>query len=121
MKHREGSKISIVRNHFLRGLPLTQLQSIGLYSVFRLASDVEKLRGGMNIITTLKTDPNGAKYAEYSVPKVGMKLRHQFAAYRGEGKVVNTRDNGRSFVVEWSSGEYSTYFPDTQASVIGVA
>ena len=61
-------KIEQLRNHLRSGKSITQLEAIGLYSLFRLAARVHELKQkGWNIITTEKRDANGAVYAEYKL------------------------------------------------------
>ncbi|CDN47548.1 helix-turn-helix domain-containing protein [Neorhizobium galegae] len=60
------TKIERIRQHFLSGRSLTQLEAIGLYGAFRLAARVHDLKAqGMKIDTLMKEDPNGSPYAEY--------------------------------------------------------
>lgn len=60
------TKIARLRQHFLTGRSLTQLEAIGLYGAFRLAARVHDLKAeGMKFDTTIKTDPLGNKYAHY--------------------------------------------------------
>lgn len=62
------TKIERIRQHFLSGRSLTQLEAIGLYGAFRLAARVHELKAdGMKIVTKMKEDPNGSPYAEYSL------------------------------------------------------
>lgn len=70
MSHRTGSKISKIKAHLNKGLSITPLEALGLYGVFRLASDIEKLRrlDDMDIITDIETAPNGSTYARYYKP-----------------------------------------------------
>lgn len=60
------SKIDHLKDHLLGGNSITQLEAIGLYSLFRLAARVHELKKkGWNIITREKRDLNGSVYAEY--------------------------------------------------------
>lgn len=62
------TKIERIRQHFLSGRSLTQLEALGLYGAFRLAARVHELKAsGMKIDTKMKEDPNGSPYAEYSL------------------------------------------------------
>lgn len=64
------TKISLLKKHLLSGKSLSQLEAIGLYGAYRLAARVKELRDrGWDIITTIKEDPNGDTYAEYSLAK----------------------------------------------------
>ena len=48
------------------GCTITQLEAVGLYSCFRLASAIHDLRAkGYDIRLTLKIDPLGKQYGEY--------------------------------------------------------
>jgi hypothetical protein len=63
---KKTTKIELLREHFLSGKTITQLEAIGLYSLFRLAARVHELKQkGWNIITNEKRDANGSVYAEY--------------------------------------------------------
>ncbi|WP_296084223.1 helix-turn-helix domain-containing protein [uncultured Agrobacterium sp.] len=60
------TKISRLRQHFLSGRSLTQLEAIGLYGAFRLAARVHQLKAeGFKFDTVMKADPMGNPYAEY--------------------------------------------------------
>jgi hypothetical protein len=62
------TKIALLKEHLKSGKTITQLEAIGLYSLFRLAARVHELKAkGWNIITTEKRDANGSVYAEYSL------------------------------------------------------
>lgn len=64
------TKIAKLRQHFLSGRSLTQLEAIGLYGAFRLAARVHDLkREGMKFDTQIKRDPMGNPYAVYSLRK----------------------------------------------------
>lgn len=59
-------KIDLLKEHLLSGKTITQLEAIGLYSLFRLAARVHELKKkGWNIITNEKRDANNSVYAEY--------------------------------------------------------
>lgn len=65
---RKTTKIDLLREHLKSGKSITQLEAIGLYSLFRLAARVHELKAkGWNIITTEKRDANGSTYAEYTL------------------------------------------------------
>ncbi len=60
------TKIDLIKRHLKSGRSLTQLESIGLYSAFRLAARVHELKArGWNIETHMKEDISGSTYAEY--------------------------------------------------------
>lgn len=60
------TKIDLLKEHLVSGKTITQLEAIGLYSLFRLAARVHDLKKqGWNIITNEKRDANGSVYAEY--------------------------------------------------------
>lgn len=60
------TKIELLKEHLRSGKSITQLEAIGLYSLFRLAARVHELKKqGWNIITNEKRDANGSVYAEY--------------------------------------------------------
>ena len=78
------TKIDLIRKHFRQGLTLTQLESIGLYSAFRLAARVHELKKqGWNIETHIKEDIKGSTYAEYRLatnrPSAGRLIPASFA------------------------------------------
>lgn len=57
-----------VLHHLNSGKSITPLEALGLYGSFRLAAVVHSLKKrGYDIITNIKTDMNGSKYAEYSL------------------------------------------------------
>lgn len=59
-------KIQKLKDHLRSGRSITQLEAIGLYSLFRLAADIERLRNrGWPITTEMKRDPGGSPYARY--------------------------------------------------------
>lgn len=61
------TKIEKVKEHLLRGKPITQRYAIEWFTYYRLASGIHRLRQrGMNIKTTMKDIP-GTKYAEYKL------------------------------------------------------
>ena len=62
------TKIDLLREHFRSGKSITQLEAIGLYSLFRLAARVHELKAaGWHIVTSIKRDANGSEYAEYKM------------------------------------------------------
>ena len=64
------TKIAKLRQHFLSGRSLTQLEAIGLYGAFRLAARIHDLKAeGFKFDTTIKRDPLGNPYAEYALRK----------------------------------------------------
>ena len=60
------TKIERIRQHFLSGRSLTQLEGLGLYGAFRLAAPVHELKDkDMKIFYSLtKEEPNGSPYAD---------------------------------------------------------
>lgn len=77
------SKIDYLKAHLKSGKSITQLEAIGLYSMFRLAARVHELKQqGWNIVTTLKLDSNGSQYAEYKLakPKTMLPKRYRGAS-----------------------------------------
>jgi len=64
------TKIDLLKAHLKTGKSITQLEAIGLYSLFRLAARIHELkRAGWAIGTQLKRDQNGSEYAEYRLLK----------------------------------------------------
>jgi hypothetical protein len=64
------TKIDLLKGHLRAGQSITQLEAIGLYSLFRLAARVHELkRQGWDIQTKIKRDANGSEYAEYVLAK----------------------------------------------------
>lgn len=62
------TKIDLLKEHLRSGKSITQLEAIGLYSLFRLAARVHELKKqGWNIVTNVKRDANGSEYAEYTL------------------------------------------------------
>lgn len=122
MNHQQGSKISAIRTHLKQGNSITPLHAIGLYSVFRLAADINRLRNDLPIITTMRVAPTGAKYAEYQLPFVGMKLRNKSQVARGVGNVVRVRRDSLGntiFTVEYPNGAYGSYSAVTAGPLEG--
>lgn len=67
---KKTTKIDLLKDHLRSGKTITQLEAIGLYSLFRLAARVHELKAqGWNITTTMKRDHNGSEYAEYRLAK----------------------------------------------------
>jgi hypothetical protein len=57
-----------VLHHLNSGKSITPLEALGLYGSFRLAAVVHSLKKrGYDIITNIKVDMNGSRYAEYSL------------------------------------------------------
>tara|TARA_R110000823_G_scaffold61293_2_gene146166 strand:- start:50 stop:229 length:180 start_codon:yes stop_codon:yes gene_type:complete len=55
-------------NHLNTYKSISALEAQSNYSIWRLAAVVNRLRNrGMSLHTTMKTAPNGAKYAEYKL------------------------------------------------------
>jgi predicted ArsR family transcriptional regulator len=45
---------------------LSQMEALGLYRIYRLASRIDELRqDGYDIVTEMKVDPTGRPYARY--------------------------------------------------------
>lgn len=66
------SRTHEIRNLLGRGGSLTPLQALGVYSMFRLADAIYKLRKrGDPLVTVMRTDPHGKEYAEYRWVRVG--------------------------------------------------
>lgn len=62
------TKLDHLKEHLRAGKTITQLEAIGLYSLFRLAARVHDLKKqGWNILTVEKRDANGSIYAEYKL------------------------------------------------------
>lgn len=123
MRHHTGSKIAAIRTHLVRGNSITPLHAIGLYAVYRLAADINRLRNDLPIITTIRVAPTGSKYAQYQLPFVGMKLRNRDYAERGVGSVVRVRSDAFGdtvFTVEYPNGAYSSYSAATAGPLEGV-
>lgn len=58
--------------HLLEGNTVTPLQAIGVFGAYRLAARIKELRNaGHKIKTTMKRDPVGRPYAEYSLRSYG--------------------------------------------------
>lgn len=67
--HVAKSQNRIILNHLIKHKTITPLEALGLYGVFRLGARVFDLRKeGVNVRMTLKKDPNGKRYASYSIP-----------------------------------------------------
>lgn len=78
------TKIAHLKDHLKSGKTITQLEAIGLYSLFRLAARIHDLKAqGWDITTDIKRDHNGSEYAEYrlAAPKSNLPTR-----YRPAGK-----------------------------------
>lgn len=67
MTHRSGSQISLIKGLLANGGSITWAQAMPL-GIARLADIIHKLRerDHMLIVTEMKTDLKGSKYAEYS-------------------------------------------------------
>ena len=63
------SKTQKVLHHLKSGKSISPLEALGLYGSFRLAAVVHSLKKrGYDIITDIKTDMNGSRYAQYQCP-----------------------------------------------------
>lgn len=59
----------VVRDHLKAGKSITPGHALLVYGISRLAPAVEVLRRtGMNIVTIMRQDERGHKYAEYRIP-----------------------------------------------------
>ncbi len=89
------TKIALLKEHLRSGKTITQLEAIGLYSLFRLAARVHELKAkGWNIITTEKRDANGSVYAEYHLGEPAMLNPHGLPSF-----ALPTREDPAPFVV----------------------
>lgn len=74
-KNQKGKRVSRtaqIRALFRQGKSLTPLQSIGVFSLYRLADVVFKLRKKHEpIVTVIRSDPQGHEYAEYRLARRG--------------------------------------------------
>lgn len=62
------SKMDHLKSHLASGKTITQLEALGLYGMFRLAARIKELRDrGWDINTEMREDPNGSKYAVYTL------------------------------------------------------
>ena len=62
------SKTQKVLHHLKSGKSISPLEALGLYGSFRLAAVVHSLKKrGYDIITDIKTDMNGSRYAQYTM------------------------------------------------------
>jgi len=63
------SKHDQIKQHIESGKPITGLQALKQYGVYRLSSVINRLRkDGLNIITQM-VEENGEKYAKYQLVK----------------------------------------------------
>lgn len=60
------SKHKQIETHLLSGKPLTGLQAIDLYGVYRLSSVINRLRKKHDIETTM-IERNGESYGQYQI------------------------------------------------------
>jgi hypothetical protein len=67
-----GSQNGRILAHLLSGNTITPLVAVGVFGAYRLAARIRELRqAGHKIKTTIKRDPNGKPYAEYSLRNAG--------------------------------------------------
>lgn len=60
------TQVSLVRAHLEASKPITPMQAIAVYGIFRLSSVIEDLRQvGVDIDCVLKWDEMGKQYGEY--------------------------------------------------------
>lgn len=86
------TKIEMLREHLKSGKSITQLEAIGLYSLFRLAARVHELKKqGWNIITSEKRDANGSVYAEYRLGEPEMLNPHNLPDFALPERGDNSR------------------------------
>lgn len=62
------TKTDMLRQHILRGEPITGLMAIDLYRVYRLSSVVNKMRNEGHDIQTIPVQSGKARYAKYVLP-----------------------------------------------------
>ncbi len=56
-----------IKQHLLKGKPITQLQALDLYGCMRLAPVIHKLRNEDMSIKTVDVPHNGSSYAKYYI------------------------------------------------------
>lgn len=63
---RDGSQVSTVLAHLLRGKSITNNESMLVYGIYRLSDCIHKIReAGYDVLTDIKTDEVGRKYSSY--------------------------------------------------------
>jgi Helix-turn-helix domain len=66
MKEELMSQNNIVLKHLKAGNSLSQLEALGVFRIYRLASRINDLRdAGHDIQSIVKKDATGKRYAEY--------------------------------------------------------
>lgn len=77
------SQHELIIEHFRSGRSLSQMEALGVYSIHRLASRVDELRQmGWPIVTEMKHDRTGRRYARYSCVTDGMQLPDRYLPSR---------------------------------------
>ena len=73
------SQHELIIEHFRSGRSLSQMEALGVYKIQRLASRIDELRQmGWPIVTKMKIDPAGSRYARYSCVTDGMQLPERY-------------------------------------------
>lgn len=73
----------LIIEHFRSGKTLSQMEATGLYRISRLASRVDELRKqGWPILTEMREDRTGRRYARYSLVTDGMQLPAKYQPTR---------------------------------------
>ena len=63
------NQTNTVLNHLMQGKKLTRLEALFNYRVQNITARICDLRdAGVEVKADIKLDPNGGKYAEYSIP-----------------------------------------------------
>jgi hypothetical protein len=68
MAFRPGSQNDKLVKHLSAGNTITRYEAILMFRIQNITARMSDLfRAGYNVVTTVKTDPNGQTYAEYSL------------------------------------------------------
>ena len=89
----QKTKIDLLKDHLKSGRTITQLEAIGLYSLFRLAARVHELKAkGWNIQKHEKRDANGSVYVEYFLGEPQMLNPHDLPDFALPKRVSRSSD-----------------------------
>lgn len=82
------SQNEVILNHLINGGTLSRLEALFSYHIQNVTARVRDLRmRGIPVITTIKVDPQGAEYAEYSITSYGAGFATQNWLVRRDGPI----------------------------------
>lgn len=126
------SQVDRLKQHIRDGNTISPLEALGVFRCFRLAARIEQLRRAphcMAIITEMREDKTGKRYARYQLAKCGMHVeianipnRTEWGTQEGLevgrlGKIVSVWPSTGCITVETGGIRY--FIPAGSARVVG--